>query len=254
MATNTTTSSSSAPIISSSTTSLPSLAPSPATPLAPAPQDENIDSILARVNFFESSLEQVKRDFPRYLQQLAEETEKVHQVMSKLLKSVASAEPNQVLQYILFLYAQKEELLGKEQIAYKDRIQEVKDMMESWSNLLILPMRDIIADYHLQIKKSGQQVIAAVDNNNTTSSSPNPPSQAPTTPSLPIQPTTMASARTLLPIHVRLFEKHRLAEMKRLLRTVLVQEVQYHSKALEAYAQVLECLQDANERDNLLPA
>lgn len=52
---------------------------------------------------------------------------------------------------------------------------------------------------------------------------------------------------------MKLFEKHRLKEMKILLRSMLQNEVQYHAKALEAYAQLLECIADADERDGNLP-
>lgn len=58
-----------------------------------------------------------------------------------MLKSVASAEPNTVLQYIMLLYAQKEESLAKEQVLYRERVHELKEMLDTWSKLIITPIR-----------------------------------------------------------------------------------------------------------------
>jgi hypothetical protein len=50
--------------------------------------------------------------------------------------------------------------------------------------------------------------------------------------------------RSLLPIHAKLFEKHRLQEMKAFFRLLLTKEIAYHAKALESYSSLLECLSE----------
>lgn len=66
-------------------------------------------------------------------------------------------------------------------------------------------------------------------------------------------PAVQATLKTLLPVHMKLFEKHRLVEMKKLLRNMIMNDVQYHAKALEAYSQLMECIHEADERDSNQP-
>jgi hypothetical protein len=70
-----------------------------------------------------------------------EDMEKSHTALSTVLRSVASTEPNNVLQYITFLYAQKEEMLCKEQQEYRGLVDEINDMLDSSCKLVIAPIR-----------------------------------------------------------------------------------------------------------------
>lgn len=205
--------------------------------------------MLARVNFFESSVEHIKKEFPRYLQHQVD-LERSHSAMAKLLKDVASTEPNNVLQYVMFLYAQKEDMLAKEHAGYRERMAEVKELTDSWSKLLIRPIRDVLADHQQQAKKLSSSAAADPAAAAADPAAAMPPS-SPAAPSAVLQHTQ--GVQFLLPVHMKLFEKHRLAGMKRLLHGLLAGEVAYHAKALEAYAQLLECVCDAEDRDNRLP-
>jgi hypothetical protein len=47
---------------------------------------------------------------------------------------------------------------------------------------------------------------------------------------------------SVLTVHAKLFEKHRIMNMKKLFYELLWHEITYHSQAVEAYSQLLECL------------
>lgn len=53
--------------------------------------------------------------------------------------------------------------------------------------------------------------------------------------------------KSLLPIHAKLFEKHRIEDMRVLLKNMLLQQVIMHAKALESYSQLFECVCALNE-------
>ncbi|RYH18595.1 hypothetical protein EON65_27035 [archaeon] len=58
-----------------------------------------------------------------------------------------------------------------------------------------------------------------------------------------------AEHKTLLPVHMKFFERYRAQEMRRLMQDMVLQEVRYHGKALEAYSLVLEAICEAEERE-----
>jgi hypothetical protein len=121
--------------------------------------------VSTRVNFYESSVEQLKKELPKYLQQQSGlfssllffftsmiavvflvlnslELEKSHQSVSKMIKSVASSEPHNLLQYFLFSYSGKEEELATlTQACYTEVIPKTKAMLDEWTKKLILPIR-----------------------------------------------------------------------------------------------------------------
>lgn len=67
---------------------------------------------------------------------------------------------------------------------------------------------------------------------------------------LPPQPIVAGDVlNQLLPIHAKLFEKHRVENIKRLFRSLLWNEVTYHAKCLEAYSHLLECLDMVEDVD-----
>jgi hypothetical protein len=61
--------------------------------------------------------------------------------------------------------------------------------------------------------------------------------------------TTHALVRSLLPIHAKLFEKHRVTELKAFLRQLLTKQIAFHARSLEAYSQLLECLSEIEDID-----
>lgn len=50
-----------------------------------------------------------------------------------------------------------------------------------------------------------------------------------------------------LAVHMKLFEKHRIQELKQMLRQMILNEVTYHAKALESYSALLECLMEIED-------
>lgn len=118
-----------------------------------------------RVAFFETSLSQLKKDLPKYIQYQAGTTvfshkpvwtwttmnavvfhcvidsKGVHTALPKGLRTVASSEPHSALQFFLFLYAKKQEELAKYQDHYAELAKESREMLESWDKQLISPMK-----------------------------------------------------------------------------------------------------------------
>lgn len=175
------------------------------------------------------------------------EAEKSHLVLSKSLKAVASSEPHALLQYLLFAYANKEEELAQHQQEYRDFATETKDILEIWTKKMIQPMRDVIQDHQSNLKKKNNK-----DDNNTNNAATSAEvQQALASSSTPVLTDNTATAnellKSLLPIHAKLFEKHRLQEMKALLRQMLIKQLSYHAKALESYSQLLECLSEIED-------
>jgi hypothetical protein len=92
------------------------------------------------VDFYESSVEQLKRDIPKYFTTFAEQDR--HRLsMSHVLRAVASNEPHALLQYLLFAYAQREEDLSLEQGTMKTFGMEMKSLLEQWTKTMISPIR-----------------------------------------------------------------------------------------------------------------
>ncbi len=58
--------------------------------------------------------------------------------------------------------------------------------------------------------------------------------------------------KSFLPIHAKLFEKHRVQQVKQILKQLLFREIAYHSKALEAYSQLFECLMEIESYDEVM--
>lgn len=76
------------------------------------------------------------------------------------------------------------------------------------------------------------------DNKMTTSQS-NPPNEI----------SNLQLLKSTLPIHSKLFEKHRIQESKQFFKLLLMRETHYHAVALESYSQLLECLSEIEEQE-----
>jgi hypothetical protein len=75
--------------------------------------------------------------------------------------------------------------------------------------------------------------------------SPNPAASVPSDQ----LPNNYLLLRSLLPIHAKLFEKHRLQGMKSFFRLLLTKEIAYHAKALESYSSLFECLSEIDNQE-----
>ena len=67
--------------------------------------------------------------------------------------------------------------------------------------------------------------------------------------SLPNEPSNLLLLKSVLPVHAKLFEKHRIQESKQFFKLLLTREIHYHAMALESYSQLLECLSEIEEQE-----
>ena len=74
---------------------------------------------------------------------------------------------------------------------------------------------------------------------NIASSQSNPPNEI----------SNLQLLKSTLPIHSKLFEKHRIQESKQFFKLLLMREIHYHAVALESYSQLLECLAEIEEQE-----
>lgn len=186
------------------------------------------------------------------------DSKSIHSSLPKGLRTVASSEPHSALQYFLFLYAKKQDELFKYQDVYVQLAKESKETLDSWEKQLISPMKILIQDHEKGLKKKklvkqssmilpGPVLTASINNSPATAT---PDATAPSgdeelsgADQLTTGPIVNGDIlNQLLPIHAKLFEKHRVASMKRLFRSVLWNEITYHARCLEAYSHLMECL------------
>jgi len=93
-----------------------------------------------RVEFFDSCIEQIKRELPLYLNKQSG-LDKHHKAVAKILRSVGSTETNQKLQNVMFHYSQKHELFDKERAIYKSCDLNLHAAADEAKSLLILPLK-----------------------------------------------------------------------------------------------------------------
>lgn len=61
--------------------------------------------------------------------------------MAKTLRSVASTEPNQKLQNLIFLFAQKQEVLEKNSIFFNECENKTTTLLDDCKKLVIAPIK-----------------------------------------------------------------------------------------------------------------
>lgn len=86
-------------------------------------------------------------------------------------------------------------------------------------------------------------------NNNQQPSDPNNNNPAQPTMTNNNEPAGLDIISSVLPIHAKLFEKHRVQGLKSLFKDLLLTEIKYHAKAMESYSQLLECLHAVDALD-----
>jgi hypothetical protein len=92
------------------------------------------------LDFYESCIDQLKREVPKYLSKQVE-MDKSHKAMAKVLRGVASSEPNKKLQNLIFLYSQKQELFEAERSTYNSCEKKAHEIIEDSRKLMILPLK-----------------------------------------------------------------------------------------------------------------
>ena len=93
-----------------------------------------------RVEFYESCVDQLKKDIPKYLDKLSE-LEKSHKIMAKSMRNVASSEPNRRLQNMIFLYSKMQDVLEKQALSFNLCDKQVNDLIDESLNFLVAPIK-----------------------------------------------------------------------------------------------------------------
>jgi hypothetical protein len=79
------------------------------------------------------------------------ELDKSHKSIAKVMRAVASTEPNQRLQNTYFMYAQKQEIFEKERLAYVQCEKKSHELIEEAKKLLIAPLRVLIFESNVVV-------------------------------------------------------------------------------------------------------
>ena len=102
--------------------------------------DDHVTSLLANVECFESSVEQLRRDLPKYFEKHAL-VGKQSLDIAKVLRNVATLEANQNIQSTVFLCAQKYELLERERRVYVKCQETAVNLLENAKAKMIAPAK-----------------------------------------------------------------------------------------------------------------
>jgi len=166
--------------------------------------DSDVRLLVARLNFYENNVSEIESKLPVYLSKQHRDVASGSQTLVKLLRSVASSEPDRRIQNALFLFATKHELLDRERASYKDCEDLLKLVLDDAKKMQIAPLKTILEESP-QTRK------------NNPHKQPDPS----------------------LPIHSSFFEQYRVKSMKKIIRKVLTTEIQYHCRVVEELSAVL---------------
>jgi hypothetical protein len=195
--------------------------------------DDDIRNISAKVEFYESCLDQLKKELPKYFLK-HQELDKPTKALSKLLRSVASSESHRLLQNSLFLYANKCDALEIERQVFLRCESQSNILLDEGKNLLINPLKEIINDAKdTRVRRLKLQQLPPIQ-----LQQPHNVSQMYTANA------AVAVADQSLRIHNDLFEKHRLKSIKTIISNLLYSEISYHCRAVEELSAVLESLSE----------
>jgi hypothetical protein len=193
--------------------------------------------------------------------------DKSHKSMAKTLKGVASSEPNQKLQSLIYLYSQKHEIFESERVIFGDCEKTSHEMIEEARKLLILPLKvmpssirqpikktlclptfsfihkhyfiqDIISDHKSLAKKRAAAVLTPPTENKSAGAA--------------ASKSDLSDAQFIhatLPLHIKMFEKHRVQNLKALLKGLITSEMRYHCLVVEQLSEVLRDLAVIDEDD-----
>ena len=184
--------------------------------------------------------------------------------MAKLLRSVGSSETNQKLQNVMFRFSQKNEVFEKERAVFGLCEHSLHDAVEESKKLLILPLKVVcprkytlfsFIDRIIRIFFIRQEIIAdhkALMKANPGVSATGIAATAPTAAVSKPSKSDISDAQfvqSTLQVHAKLFEKHRVQSLKKVLHTWLTAELRYHCKVVEELSSVLQdlALVDENE-------
>ena len=184
----------------------PTASPTQNPSSAPMLSDSDVNLLVSRLNFYESSVEQLRDKIPIYLSRQGQVTSGT-QALVKALRNVASSEPDRRIQNSLFLFATKHDLLDRERVEYKNCEMQILKCLEDAKKLQIIPLKAILEESS-QTKK------------NLLHKQPDPS----------------------LALHSLFFEEHRCKSMKLMIRNLLATELRYHARVIEELSVVLSAV------------
>ncbi len=193
--------------------------------------------------------------------------------MAKLLRSVGSSETNQKLQNVMFRFSQKNEVFEKERAVFGLCEHSLHDAVEESKKLLIVPLKvgmnndfhtylkntflSLVDSYFMQYFNAHQEIIAdqkALMKANPSVGATGIAATAPAAAAAVSKPSKSDISdaqfvQSTLQVHAKLFEKHRVQSLKKVLHTWLSAELRYHCKVVEELSSVLQdlALVDENE-------
>lgn len=171
--------------------------------------DSEARQLGARLNFYENSVSEIEAKLPVYLAKHHRDVSCGSTVLMKLLRAIASSEPDKRIQNALFLFATKHELLERERASYKECEDSVRSFLDDAKKLQITPLK-IILEESPQTRKTA--------------------------------PPGLRQADPSLAIHSACFEQHRVRTMKKVMRRLLTTEIRFHCRALEELSAVLSAV------------
>jgi hypothetical protein len=177
--------------------------------------DQEVNTLIARVNFYESCVDQLKKELPKYLSKQGRLTNTT-QSLKKALRNVASNEPETKLQNCLFLYAAKHEVLEKERVIFEKCEGRVMSILNESKDFSIKPLKEII---NLSPQTRANRDLAYPD------------------------PT--------LPVHSHFFEVHRIKSLKRAIRNMVHTELTYHARVIENLTEVLAAIDNMDNDEDV---
>ena len=168
--------------------------------------DAEVSLLVSRLNFYESTVDQLRDKIPVYLGRQAQVSSGT-QTLIKALRNVASSEPDRRLQNALFLFATKHELLDRERGKYRECEKELLQLLDNARRLQIFPLKTILEESP-QTQKNRD----------------------------------LKHADPMLAIHSHFFELHRLRTIKKTARRLLTLELRHHARVMEELSTVLSAI------------
>ena len=165
--------------------------------------DQEVNTLIARANFYETCVEELRDKVPKYLSKQWRLTATT-QLLTKALRNVASNEPETKLQNCLFLYANKHEKLDKERKVFEKCEGKVMHLLNESRDFTIKPLKDIInVSPQTRVNKD------------------------------------LAYPDPTLPVHSHFFELHRIKCLKKLVKNMIHTELRYHLRVVEELSEVM---------------
>lgn len=165
--------------------------------------DKELNELIGRANFYESCVDQLRRELPGYLGKQSKLSNSTTS-LKNALRYAASNEPETKLQNCLYLYASKHEELEKDRQVFDKCEKKVLQILNEARDFSIKPLKEII---NMSPQTRTNKELAYPD------------------------PT--------LPLHSHFFEVHRIKALKRIVRNMVHTELQYHVKVIERLTEVL---------------